>query len=248
MQDRDLSEQMSGPSRFRTTAWSLVALAQDRQSAAHDQSLATICKRYWKPIYYYMRRRGYPHQEAIDLVQEYFAVFLEKGFVESADRERGKFRTFLLTTVSRFLSKHNRRHARERAMQPLSISLDIDSEEILIDELADDRTPEDEFNISWARNLIARTLDVMREFCVEEGRTYYYETFRKYLDAATASKPPSYRELADMVGASETDVTNYLHRGRALFQKLLRDEIRESVAAESDIDDEIDALRGYLGG
>lgn len=248
MPEHDFSEQISGPSRFRTTAWSLVALAQDREHSDYRNSISALCTRYWKPIYRYMRRRGYKHQEAIDLVQEYFAVFLEKGFVESADRDRGKFRTFLLTTVSRFLSKYNRRHARERNMRPISVQMDVDDEEMAIDALADERTPEDEFNLSWARTLIARTLDRMQTFCEEEERMHYYHAFRTYLDIATTSTPPSYRELGQMLGLSETDVTNHLHRGRNLFQKLLRDEIRESVTDEADIDDEIDALRGYLGG
>lgn len=238
-------EHHSGPSRFLSTAWSVVARAQDRSNEEYRESIERLCRDYWKPVYRYMRRRRLSHDDAVDATQEYFALFLEKGFVETADRERGKFRTFILTTVSRFLSKRLKKQRHDRANVPLTVRMEDDGEFMLPD-ASTDFTPEDEFNRSWARTLIARTLERMADDCTEGNRLLYRQVFETYLDSTTDPNPKSYRDIADELGITETDVTNYLHRGRNIFQKLLREEIRQSVLTESEVDEEIDALRAYF--
>jgi RNA polymerase sigma factor (sigma-70 family) len=242
----DFHDGDSAPSKFRTTAWSVVAHAQNPESRDYNQSLEYLCKTYWKPIYYYMRRRGLNHDTARDLTQDYFATFLEKGFVEAADRTRGKFRTYMLTILTRFLSKQYRKHRREGRRVPLTISIPNEEGEFERSELAVDRTAEDEFNRSWARSLIATTLERMRQDCEDGKKQLYYKVFAAFLDSATDVNPKSYRELADLLGLSEVDITNYLHRGRNIFQKLLREEVRQSVLSEGEVDEEIDALRRYF--
>ncbi len=237
----------SGPSQFRTTAWSVVAGAQGADAAAKEKCLAMLCRNYWKPIYYYMRRRRLSHEDALDLTQEYFVTFLEKDFVAAADRERGRFRTFVLVTVNRFLSKQLARRSRHQARFKIAIPLG-DEEEVPIPELAQGETAEDDFNRRWALSLIESTLQKMKEDCAEGRRRYYYETFKLFIESACDAKPMSYREMAKKIGVNETDVTNFLHRGRNVFQKLLRSEIRQSVTSESEIDQEIEALKEYLRG
>lgn len=240
-----ISDHDSGPSRFRTTVWTIVAHAQDKSAPDYEASLEFLCKRYWKPIYNYCRRRGKGAEEARDLTQEYFATFLEKGFVESADRERGKFRTFLLTTLSRFLSKQYRKEKRRPRRVPLQIPLPGD-EELPRPELAAEETPEDAFNRSWAHSLIDRSLQRMREECTEEKPRLYCQVFCAHLDSATSVEPKTYREIGCELNLTETDVTNYLHRGRNIFHKILREEIRQSVLTESEVDEEIQELQHYF--
>jgi RNA polymerase sigma-70 factor (ECF subfamily) len=235
----------SGASRFRTTAWSVVAAAQDTQSPAYQESLAYLCKMYWKPIYRYVRRRGFSADMAGDLTQDYFETFLEKGFVEAADRERGKFRTFMLTTVTRFLSKQYRKLKPPAPHVPLQIEID-EERQVTREELADDHTAEDEFNRSWARSLIDRTLERMEETCAEGKQRLYHRVFRTYIESATETRPKSYRQIGELYGLSEMDVTNYLHRGRNIFQKLLREEVRHSVLTDAEVDQEIEELRQYF--
>lgn len=236
----------SGPSRFRTTAWSVVAAAQDPASDSYQKSLEYLCRTYWKPIYNYIRRRGFKHDEARDLTQDYFTVFLEKGFVEAADRERGKFRTFMLTTLTRFLSKQYRKRKKHRRDVPIDIMTDDGPGQIPHPELADDYTAEDEFNRSWARSLIEQSLARMRESCTEGKPALYAQVFAAYIESATDTEPKTYREIGELFGLSETDVTNYLHRGRNIFQKLLREEVRQCVLTEDDVDEEIEELRRHF--
>lgn len=248
MADEEL-DRHSEPSHFRTTAWSVVVGAQDGEDAQREACMAKLCRTYWKPIYYYVRRRGLNHDDARDMVQEYFATFLEKDFVATADRERGKFRTFVLVTVNRFLTKQMaRRRRREARLNVVIPTGDEDGEDFVIPELSHENTAEDDFNRRWALSLIENTLEKMRAECTDGKKKLYFDTLSLFLDSQGSTQSLSYRDMADQLGVSEMDVTNYLFRGRNIFQKLLRDEIRESVVTESAIDEEIEALKSYLRG
>lgn len=239
-------KQASEPSHFRTTAWSVVAGAQDSDHDKREQCLAKLCRLYWKPIYYYMRRRRQSHEDALDFTQEYFATFLEKDFVAAADRERGRFRTFVLVTVNRFLSKQIAKRRRRDAKYSIHIKLEGSDDEMILPELSHGETAEDDFNRRWALSLLEATLERMRKECDEGRQKQYYEAFKLLLESHTSPEPLSYRQMADKLDVSETDITNFLHRGRNVFQKLLRDEIRQSVTTESEVDEEIEALKDYL--
>ncbi len=245
----DASEADSGFSHFRTTAWSVVLGAQNAEGGRGDreQCLSYLCRNYWKPVYYYIRRRGLSHDDAIDMTQEYFATFLEKDFVAIADRERGRFRTFVLVTANRFLSKQLARKARKEAAIALSfIATDADGNETYLPELATGETAEDDFNRRWALSILEGTLERMRKECSDGRRKLYYQAFRRYIESSADMAPPSYREIGQELGVSEIDVTNFLYRGRNIFHKLLRSEIRELVSSDSEIDAEIEALKEYL--
>jgi len=240
-------ETISGPSYFRTTAWSVVAGAQDDANTNREQCLSHLCNTYWKPVYQYIRRRGISHDDARDLTQDYFATFLEKNFVATADKERGRFRTFVLVTVNRFVSKQLTKRSHRDAH--LNIVLSGNSEgndEYLLPELAINETAEDDFNRRWALSLIETTLARMKAECTKGKKKNYYEALALYLDSVGGERNISYRDMAAQLGISEGDITNYLFRGRNIFQKLLRDEIRQSVTTESAIDEEIEALKEYL--
>ena len=99
----------SDPRFFNTTSWSLV-LAAVHPSADSRQALASLCQAYWQPVYAFIRRNAHGPDQAQDLTQAFFAEFLEKNYVRSADRTRGRFRSFLLSAVKHFLS-----HERDRA-------------------------------------------------------------------------------------------------------------------------------------
>jgi RNA polymerase sigma-70 factor (ECF subfamily) len=243
-----MADPQSGPSHFRTTAWSVVQGAQGVDGRSREQCLAELCTNYWKPVYYYIRRRGLNHEDALDITQEYFATFLEKDFVAAADRERGRFRTFVLVTVNRFLSKQLARQKRTHGRARVRIHADEEEQLLQLPELADDETAEDDFNRRWALSLIETALERMRAECEGGKKRLYYEAFRRYLESTKGNRPVSYRELGDRLGVSESDVTNFLHRGRNIFQKMLRDEIRNSVLTETEVDEEIEALKGYLRG
>lgn len=242
----DYFDSDSAPSRFRTTAWSVVAAAQNPESDNYDQSIEYLCKTYWRPIFNYMRRRGLNHDTANDLTQEYFSLFLAKNYIETVDKKKGRFRTFILTTLSRFLSKYFMKQKKYNKNVSLNIVYSENDAEQLREELSVDNTAEDEFNRAWAKSLLENTLTKMKEDCAEGNKQLYYEVFSKYIESATDTNPKSYRDISTEMGISETDMTNYLHRGRNIFQKLLRDEVRQSVMSEEDVDLEIEDLRKYF--
>ncbi|MCC8180696.1 MAG: hypothetical protein LIP23_07290 [Planctomycetes bacterium] len=245
----EASEAESGVSHFRTTAWSVVLGAQDAEGGRADREkcLSYLCRHYWKPVYYYIRRRGLSHEDAIDMTQDYFAAFLEKDFVAVADRERGRFRTFVLVTANRFLSKSLARRAKKDNALSLSFMMnDNEDRELFIPELATGETAEDDFNRRWALSILEGTLERMGQECKDGRRRLYYQAFRRYIETSSDMQPPTYREIGEEIGVSETDVTNFLHRGRNIFHKLLRSEIRELVSTDAEVDIEIEALKQYL--
>jgi RNA polymerase sigma-70 factor (ECF subfamily) len=159
-----MSHLSSGPQadcdRFQTTHWSLVVSAGDRKSARADEALASLCADYWPPLYAYIRRSGHSLHAAQDLTQEFFARLLEKNYVQSADPERGRFRSFLLGAVKHFLSNHKQaaRAQKRGGGQPL-LSLDFRSAEAAYQlEPADSQTPDRLFEQQWALLLLDRIL------------------------------------------------------------------------------------------
>src|SRR6266550_877838 len=128
MSDRSSrSDSRAAPKRFATTRWSLVlAAAREHGGPESSAALATLCETYWYPVYAYVRRRGYPAADAQDRTQAFFTALLEKDFVRLADRERGRFRTFLLTAVSRFMTKQrDRAAAKKRGGGRKLLSIDV---------------------------------------------------------------------------------------------------------------------------
>ena len=91
-------------SRFYTTHWSLVLTAQDKASPASAEAMELLCRTYWYPLYAYVRRQGQNSHDAQDLTQEFFSRLLEKGYLHAAAAEKGRFRTFLLVALQRFLA------------------------------------------------------------------------------------------------------------------------------------------------
>ncbi len=236
---KDTAFDRDGPSRFLTTAWSVVMRAQDPTSAEYKRSVDELCARYWKPVYAFVRGRGWDAEEARDLTQEYFSRFLEKELFRKADRSRGRFRSFVLVTVERFLKDElDKRTRRRRAHEKMT-----EDRQKRSDAKVD---PEEEFNKALGREIIGRVLASMRVHCDDSGQDRYYRIFTARVEAEAAGRPPSYDDMAAAHDMSVTDVTNALHRARQIFKRLLRDEIRHSVTRESEIDSEIADLRKWL--
>src|SRR5258708_4498387 len=148
------------PRVFATTHWSVVLSAGQKDSAQAAASLEKLCRAYWYPLYAYVRRRGYSPEDAQDLTQGFFARLLERDYVKQAERERGKFRTFLLTTFSHFLADDwDRAHRLKRGGNREVISIDaLTAEERYRLEPADLADPVKLFERRWATTLLERAL------------------------------------------------------------------------------------------
>jgi len=233
-----------GTGRFRTTAWTVVLHAKDPDDTKFRSSLEYLVETYWKPVYLFVRSKGYKHDLAKDLTQEFFALFLEKNFLKTVDREKGRFRTFLLTALTRFLMNA---HAREKALKRGGGLKPIQSLDALKDEEVGTgyepergETPEEAFNRQWAKALLARVFERLQEVCAHEDKRVYYDVLRQQFFGATPDgRRPSYKEIGEQLHLSEVDVTNFLHRAKRIYKDLLRDEIRSYVANDQEVEEEI---------
>src|SRR5438093_5155269 len=156
--NRDENENSAAmPERFDTTHWTAIQAAGRNSSTSAGRALEELCRSYWYPLYAYVRRQGNSPEDAQDLTQEFFARFLEKESFKLADRERGRFRTFLLTSLKHFLvNEWEKRQAAKRGSGQV-FSLDEETAEARYKfEPADNLTPERLYDKNWAAALLER--------------------------------------------------------------------------------------------
>lgn len=233
-----------------TTHWSVVLAAADGSSPDCDRALATLCRTYWYPLYAFVRRQGHPAHEAEDLTQEFFARVLEKQYLDGVGPEKGRFRTFLLVCLRRFLANEwDRKRALKRGggKSPLSFDFAIDFEGADARyrlEPAHDLTPERLFERRWALTLLEEVLNQLAEEMRRSGKDELFAALKVYL--AAASTAPPHAEVGGQLGMSEGAVKVAAHRLRQRYKQLLRDEIARTVGAEADVDEEIGRLFAAL--
>ncbi len=210
---------------FPATQWSQLVALGDPAHPRHREHLEALCRRYWKPVYYYARAvRDLPAQDAEDLVQQFFGMLLERVDFASLSPERGSFRGFLKTALRRFVVSDERKRAVRRA------GFRFDEAEAEWREQAGPATPEEAFDRQWAREVLHEALARLKREC----DPLPYEIFREYCLGGEVS----YGELARKHGVSEDDVRNRLRevrqRGREVLKEMLRDYLLpgEDVEAE----------------
>lgn len=236
-----------GGARFETTRWSLVLAARQQPTARSRAALSTLCEQYWYPLYAFLRRQGHNAEDAQDLTQGFFARLLEKGWLHDVRPERGRFRSFLLASLSHYVSnERDRARALKRGGPLPPISLEIETAEGLYQlEPRDDVTPERVFDRRWALTLLDRVLVRLKDEFHERGKADLFETLKVFLDGDRSGD--SYKDVGAALDMSEGAVKVAVHRMRRRFRDILRDEIAETVASEDEIDDEIRHLFESVG-
>jgi DNA-directed RNA polymerase specialized sigma24 family protein len=187
---QDDSGQPGTAARFRSTRWSVVLAARGADANESRRALAALCEAYWSPLYAYVRRKGHNASDAQDLTQEFFATLLDKYYLQDVDRQRGKFRPFLLTAFQRFLAKQVRRaHAQKRGGGTLPISLDYQhAEHRYLLEPSHASTPDRVFERRWALTLLELVFRRVREEYEAAARRPSLSSSRSFWAAAG---PPS---------------------------------------------------------
>ncbi|HEY2252506.1 MAG TPA: sigma factor, partial [Planctomycetaceae bacterium] len=211
--------------RFATTRWSIVVAAGKPDTASARTALATLCETYWYPVYAFVRRRGYSAHDAQDCTQEFFAALLEKDYVRTAERERGRFRTFLLTAVSRFLSKQrDRARTRKRGGGRMIFSIDVEAGEGRYQAEPVDRwTPELMYERSWALALLDRVLSRLGQRYAEQGKSELFDRLKPLLTGSETAAMNA--ELAAALNLTEGALKVSVHRLRRRYRELLKQEI-----------------------
>ena len=216
--------------------------AAKRGEPRGNTALAELCERYWYPIYAFVRRRGYSAADAEDLTQEFFSALLEKEYLFLADPARGKFRTFLLTAVTRFLSKQNERaSAKKRGGGRKLLSIDLRSAEgLYLLEPATHVTPERLFERRWAMTLLNRVLDQLAADYSRRGKERLFEELKGQLVGPEAES--SQAELAAELNMTPGAVKVAIHRLRQRFGEMLKNEIASTVDGAEEVEDEMRSL------
>lgn len=230
------------PARFPTTKWSRIVRASDLNEPSSNESLASLCKAYWYPLYAYIRKRGYDPESAADTTQEFFTRILEKGILSAADPNRGRFRSFLCRVCSNFLAnRRDMEHAEKRGSGQKLFEIDsMEAEKRYVQELSNDLTPEKIFDRSWALTLLERVLEKLRKQYDDAGKS---EVFAALCGVLTGEdNDVSYVGIADYLGISEVTVRVSVHRLRRRYAELLRKEILSTLTGPTDIEDEINKL------
>ena len=232
---------------FTTTRWTLVLEAADTRSPHGREALEDLCECYWYPLYAYVRRRGYGYEEAQDLTQGFFAQFFGKGYIKAADPQRGKFRSFLLTSLKNYLANEwDRARAKKRGGGRIPISLDFEKgEDRYHVEPADDISPDKVYEQRWALTLIDQTLERLAATMDQAGQSQRFNSLQPFLTGENTGT--RYRSVADRLGMTEGAVKVAVHRLRQRFGVLLREEVGQTVADSGQVDEEIRYLLSVLG-
>lgn len=229
-------------SQFRTTHWSVVVRAGREGDTEAAEALGELCHAYWYPLYAFARRQGHIPAEAEDLTQGFFAWLLEKGSVNKADQEKGRFRTFLLTLFKRFQANEwNLQHAQKRGgYQPIE-SLDAAWAESRFSlEPSHGEQPDVLFERQWALILLDQVITRLQREYAASGRSVLYEHLESCLVRGTGALP--YREIASRLNLTEAAVKMAVQRLRARYREILREEIGKTVASPDEVEEEIQHL------
>jgi RNA polymerase sigma-70 factor (ECF subfamily) len=232
--------------RFVTTHWSVVLAAGKVASSEAQEALEVLCQTYWYPLYSYVRRQGHQPDDAQDLTQEFFARLLEKNYLQSADPERGRFRSFLLSAFKRFLSKErDRERTKKRGGGRKLLPLDFETGERRYNlEPAHEVTAEKIYEQRWALTLLDQVFARLRDELDQAGKQQEFNCLKVYLTGEAGT--PSYQEVAAELAMTEGAVKVAVHRLRRRYRALVREEIAQTVAGPGDVDEELRHLFAAL--
>jgi len=228
-----------GGAKFVTTHWSVVLAAGRTESTRTQNALARLCQTYWYPLYAYVRRRGHSAHDAQDLTQEFFAHLLERHTLAIADPNRGRFRSFLLSTLNHFLSHEwEKVRAQKRGGGRQMLSLDLArAEERYELEPVDNSTPDKLFDKRWATALLEEVLSQLEAEHQQGGKAELFAALKQTLTGTGESQP--YAVLATRLGMNEVAIKVAVHRLRKRYRELLRAEITNIVADPAQAEDEL---------
>lgn len=231
---------------FQSTLWTLILRAKESDRTERRAALERLIGIYWKPVYFFVRRKGNPSETAKDLVQGFFTALIEKDYLQYVARGRGKFRTFLLTALDHFMADEwDRAHAQKRGGQAAALSLEFDRAdgELLQDRSA--RSPDDGFRRDWALRVMGEALQAVRGEFARAGREAEFEMLRLHLSYG-AGTPPTYVQVGERLGLSEDDVRTRIHRARRRYREAVLEVLRASTETEEEAREELRDLLAAL--
>jgi len=233
-----------GRAEFTQTRWSVVLLAGQPSAPDSFAALERLCRTYWYPVYAFVRRQGQTPEDAQDLTQEFFVRLLKRNFFALADPDKGRFRSFLLSALKFFLAdQRDKAQAEKRGGGRTNVSLDDEgAEERYRQEPATDLTPERIFDRRWAVALLDQALRRLRAEFQTAGKQRQFDLLRPFLAEETGEG--GYDPVAVELQTSPKTVAVAVFRLRGRYRELVREEVTATVAADTDVENELRALFG----
>jgi RNA polymerase sigma-70 factor (ECF subfamily) len=235
---------LTGPCPFPTTRWTMVVAAGDPQRKEARSALVSLCETYWYPLYAYLRRRGYPPDQAQDLTQEFFIRLLEGRYLDRADPEKGRFRSFLLASLKFFIADEEDRLRALKRGGGMLVPMEFSSgEERYRREPAHGETPERIFERRWALSMLDRVIEKLRKEFIFHGHLEHFDRLKVFL---LGQSDAPYAALAREMNTSEGALKVAIHRLRKRYRELFRQEIADTVADPSEVESELRFLAAAL--
>ncbi|HEY5040506.1 MAG TPA: sigma factor [Verrucomicrobiae bacterium] len=240
-----LTSSSEAPRIFPPTRWSLVLAATRPDAPETAAALEAICRAYWYPLYAYVRRCGQPPHDAQDLTQEFFRRLLEKRWLNSADREKGRLRSFLIVALKNFMSKEWRRASAQRrggAQSPAQFDTALAETQYTAD--ISSLAPDETYDRQWALTMLNLTVERLRAEFTAAEKPGSFDALKGCLLAARGTI--DYAALAAQLGVNEGAARVAAHRLRKRFREIFREEISRTLADGSDVDGELRHLAAAL--
>lgn len=234
-------------SSFPTTQWTeFFALRDGPDPEGHRLALAHLYERYWRPLYAYLRRRGWSPDQSADLLQGFFASLLDRDVVSRLDLT-GRLRAFLIAMLRNYVSDQlDRDRTLKRSPPEPLLSLDVETAEEAYREIpSPEMTPEEVYERRWADEMVSRARERLERSEVRAGRADAFRSLREHVVGGSGAS--TYREIGAEIGLSDSAVKVRVHRLRKRFGRLLREDIALTVDDPESVDDELRFLLRVLG-
>ena len=231
---------------FLTTEWTVIDHIRSGDTSSSTVLMNDLLKKYWKPVYCYLRRKGFDNERAKDLTQGFFQeVLLERALIEHADKSRGRFRTFLLTALQQYMAEtHRKQNSRKATPKGSLLSLD-ELTSAQMPEAPAEFSPEDSFHYAWAAQLLDRLLEEVEAKCRADGKANHWQVFhdRVLRPIIDGTDPPSLEEICRQYGIeSPGKASNMIVTVNRRFRAALTRHIRRSVVQDCEVDEEFQDL------
>lgn len=218
------------------------AIGRGSDSDSSRRALTELCELYWYPLYAFLRRRGTDADTARDLTQGFIVSLLEKQTIPKADPTKGRFRSFLLGSLKKYLLQQNRLdNAAKRGGQVTTFSINADAAEQRYGrEPVDVNTPEKIFERRWALTILDTVWQQLRDAYDSENRLVLFEALSGHVGQTNTSVP--FRDIAEKLGSTEGAIKVAAYRLRRRYRAMLRTEVAQTLASADDVDDELTLL------
>lgn len=231
---------------FETTRWTQIQKAKTHDQELRQASVNNLLNRYWKPVYCYLLHKGYGNEDAKDLTQGFFhEIVLGRELIQQADQKKGRFRTFLLTALDRYVTSVYRKETAKKRLPPKGL-VQLENLEFSGFQLGESEiTPELAFHRAWATSLLDDVLAKVKDQCCSKGEETYWGVFEATVLAPIRNniEAPSLTELCDKYGIeNEKKASNMTQTVKKRYRRILLNHVRKFVDSDSEVEDELRAL------